>query len=321
MELLEGNSLASELRRKGALSIGRAARILIPVCDLLSKAHSAGIVHRDIKPDNIFLHRSEDGEVVKVVDFGIAKLMQASDSLDLKSLTATGGIIGTPDYIAPERFEDQPYDGRSDVYSLGVVLYETLSGRLPFQSFSGSLWELVRMRLTQEPRPLNEIDPNIPEEMQAIVMRALAKDPNRRPTAKELGEQFLTASGIESGIMISSGLKSMESVSSMLEENGKEPIFNEKPNRTGLTADGLQQIEKFLCSLLDVEYSTRQIEEKDEKDLLSVERWQRIENIFYSVVEMEPSRRAEFLDNACRDDPTLRRKIEALIEADQQAKL
>src|SRR4029079_102266 len=143
--------------------------------------------HRDIKPDNIFLHRGEKGEVVKVVDFGIAKLMEVSASLDIKDLTAVGRILGTPAYIAPERFEGEAYDGQADIYSLGVMLYEMLCGRLPFQSDARGLLGLARIYLQREPISLREINPLIPEAIEAVVVKTLEKEPDRRPTAKELG--------------------------------------------------------------------------------------------------------------------------------------
>src|SRR5204863_6777883 len=109
-----------------------------------------GIIHRDIKPDNIFLHQSSEGEIIKVLDFGIAKLM--GEEWGAESLTGTGSFIGTPTYMAPERLGNNPYDGKSDVYSLGVMLYEMLCGRVPFYSSEGP-WQTVVMHLTVKPIP------------------------------------------------------------------------------------------------------------------------------------------------------------------------
>src|SRR5262249_14822296 len=153
----------------------------MPICSVLEKAHAAGIVHRDIKPDNIFLHQSLEGEIVKVVDFGIAKLMGASSDLDIKDLTATGRIIGTLSYMSPERFQGKPYDGRSDVYSLGVMVYQMLCGKLPFSAEEGGYAAVMMQHLMQTPPPLRKINPNISEEIEAVVMRALEKDPINRP--------------------------------------------------------------------------------------------------------------------------------------------
>jgi serine/threonine protein kinase len=207
MELLEGRTLAGELREKGRLSPARCAQILLPVCDALNKAHSAGIVHRDIKPDNIFLHQTREGEVVKVVDFGIAKLLGETNSLGMNSLTATGGLLGTPAYMSPERLANDPYDGRADVYSLGILLYQMLSGSIPYKSSDGSFWAIVVMHLKEQPQPLRKINPSIPEEVEAVVMHAMEKDPKKRPTAKELAQEFAMAVGIQLSVLSSGSFK------------------------------------------------------------------------------------------------------------------
>jgi ligand-binding sensor domain-containing protein len=197
MELLEGQTLSSELRSKGRLLPVRCAEIILPICDVLSKAHAAGIIHRDIKPDNIFLHQTPEGEVVKVVDFGIAKLLDDVTSMDVHSLTAAGRMIGTPAYIPPERLDDKPYDGRADVYSLGVMIYQMLCGQLPFQTSDGSFGALIYMHLTKKPKALREVNPDISEEVEKVVMRALAKDPEIRPNAKEFAQELTEALGIQ----------------------------------------------------------------------------------------------------------------------------
>jgi ligand-binding sensor domain-containing protein len=191
MELLEGHSLADELHEAGKISVRRCIEILLPVCNVLAEAHRAGIIHRDIKPDNIFLHKTKDGEVVKVLDFGIAKLLDQETGDTLK-LTVGGGVIGTLTYMSPERLSKSPYDGRSDVYSLGIMMYEMLCGHVPFDPDWDGLAAVVMMHLKEDPEPLRALDPDIPEEMEAIVFRALTKDPNKRPTAEEL-ERLLTS--------------------------------------------------------------------------------------------------------------------------------
>ncbi|MGE0550517.1 MAG: response regulator [Kofleriaceae bacterium] len=131
MELLDGNSLEHEMAR-GPTPFVRCAEILAPVCEALATAHAAGIVHRDIKPANIFLHRGPNGEVPKVLDFGIAKFI--GDSTTDQHMTLDGSLVGTPAYMAPERFTNQPYDGKSDVYAVGVLLNQMICGALPFPS-------------------------------------------------------------------------------------------------------------------------------------------------------------------------------------------
>lgn len=197
MELLEGRSLAEEIESQGRLPVARARRIAADVCDVLAAAHDAGIVHRDVKPSNVFLHQAKGDEQVKVIDFGIAKLMDA-DSAVLDSAgarrTATGVIVGTPAYMAPERLNGDAYDGRADVYGVGVLLYEMLTGRLPFESKATGNWSLAMMiGLTEPPLP-SSVEPTVPRELDDIVRRALSKSPDERPSAPELA-RLLRARG------------------------------------------------------------------------------------------------------------------------------
>jgi serine/threonine protein kinase/ligand-binding sensor domain-containing protein len=197
MELLNGCSLFKELQLKKALSAKRTAEILVPVCAALVKAHSAGIIHRDIKPENIFLHRTLEGEVVKLVDFGIAKLIYPTSSMDFNNLTASGMVVGTPVYMAPERFSAGSYDEKVDIYSLGVMLYQMLTGYLPFEQKDSNIYSLILMHAKKMPPPLRTIKDNIPEAVEAVVMKALEKDPKKRPSAGELAHDFALAAGIE----------------------------------------------------------------------------------------------------------------------------
>ncbi|MCS6884307.1 MAG: protein kinase [Acidobacteriota bacterium] len=196
MELLNGHTLKQELRQKTRLPLARALQIILPVCNVLSVAHAAGVIHRDIKPDNIFLHTSSEGEeIVKVVDFGIAKIVGEVVDLDMQDLTVAGRIVGTPVYMSPERLSNQSYDGKSDVYSVGIMLYQMLSGQLPFFSREKDLLSIAMLHLTKEPPRLREIVPDIPPAIEQVVLLALAKDPAKRPTAKELMELLVKASG------------------------------------------------------------------------------------------------------------------------------
>ena len=186
MELLIGRTLADELRERSPLPLSRCIQIIVPVCDVLIEAHAAGIVHRDVKPDNVFLHRTRSGEVIKVLDFGIAKLLEGSTDRDAPMVTGGGAFVGTPTYMAPERLRQGSYDGRSDVYSVGVMLYQMLTGRPPFESPSQSYLEIVLGHLNQAPLPLRERRPSIPESVSQVVMHTLEKDPQSRPTARQL---------------------------------------------------------------------------------------------------------------------------------------
>ncbi len=184
MELLQGRSLDQLLRSRGAISPRRAIEISIPVCDVLAEAHSLGIIHRDIKPQNIFMHTDRRGEVIKVLDFGIAKLVGDADLQ--QQLTIEGNSVGTPAYMAPERFTNEPYDGRTDVYSLAISLYEMLTGRTPFAGADGNFFKLIRMHVVERPKALLALKPNILLRLNDIVMQALAKKCPDRPTASEM---------------------------------------------------------------------------------------------------------------------------------------
>ena len=188
MELLDGRSLDAEIARSAPMPPARCAEIVLPLCAVLAEAHEVGILHRDIKPANVFLHRTRIGETVKILDFGIAKLADVG-----QSLTVEGGIVGTPAYMAPERFRGAVLDGKSDVYSLGVMLYQMLSGRLPFDAPDADLLAVAMMHLNEEPPPLRS---GVPPSVEGVVRAALVKDPARRPGARELGAALASATGI-----------------------------------------------------------------------------------------------------------------------------
>lgn len=191
MELLQGHTLTDELRSTSRLSLSRTLKILIPVCDALGYAHSVGVIHRDIKPDNIFINQSPEGEVVKVLDFGIAKLIGAESGVIAgEQLTGTGLIVGTPAYMPPERLSGKPYDGRADVYSIGIIMFQMITGHLPFAEAQNSLWELILAHTTREIPSLRAYTENIPEELETLVYSALAKAPESRPSARELAHQL-----------------------------------------------------------------------------------------------------------------------------------
>lgn len=191
MELLQGQSLLQLMRESAPLSAERCAEILDPICDVLTESHALGIIHRDIKPGNIFLHQGRGGqEVVKVVDFGIAKL--AGDAAVSQNLTIDGGIIGTPAYMAPERLTGRKYDGRSDVYSLGVMLFEMLAGKPPFSGTTDPM-SLAFMHVQKPPPPLRSIRPEVSPGIEAVVMQTLEKDHRLRPSAELLARKFRRA--------------------------------------------------------------------------------------------------------------------------------
>jgi serine/threonine-protein kinase len=171
MELLAGESLATRIEREGRLALRDACWIAHEILAVLDAAHRQGVVHRDLKPENVFLTRS--GRTV-VLDFGVAKLLDASGGA---GLTSTGASLGTPAYMAPEQIKGGAIDARTDLYALGVVLYEMIAGRRPF---FGSDFEVFSAHCDRNPAPPRAWFPEISEELQSIVLTALAKAPERR---------------------------------------------------------------------------------------------------------------------------------------------
>jgi serine/threonine-protein kinase len=176
MEYLEGLTLGEAMDADGGLAFEDAIGIAVRVAAALSAAHAAGVVHRDLKPDNVFLVRAEEGWFVKVLDFGIAKVMHSS-----QKLTAVGSVIGTPHYMSPEQATGARTDERTDIYSLGVILYEMACGKVPFDAESPLA--VISMQVTDEPAPLRKRMPQgrtLPQGFEAVVMKCLAKDPHER---------------------------------------------------------------------------------------------------------------------------------------------
>ena len=180
LEYVEGKSLRELLDEGGPLAPEVAAHIAEQIADALSAAHAAGIVHRDLKPDNVMLiQRDADSHFVKVLDFGIAKIELGGTQ---SQLTQMGSVFGTPEYMAPEQASGTPVDARADLYTLGIILYEMLTGRTPFAA--DDLVVILTRQMTAEPALLPpEIDPSLA----ALVMHLLVKDPDQRPqTAGEV---------------------------------------------------------------------------------------------------------------------------------------
>ncbi|WAS95853.1 serine/threonine protein kinase [Nannocystis punicea] len=176
MEYLEGEDLKSVLKRERVLPWERARDIILQVCAALAAAHAHGLVHRDLKPDNIYLIRQGEQELVKVLDFGIAKIIsEAGDEM-----TQTGVLLGTPEYMSPEQAQDEPLDGRSDIYAMGVLMFRMFTGRLPFRA--KAFMAVLGMHMQQPPPRPSEVDPNHPvsERQEAIILRCLAKKPEDR---------------------------------------------------------------------------------------------------------------------------------------------
>ena len=191
MEWVDGRTLAQEIRR-GGMPLERLFEVAIPLADALAAAHEQGIVHRDLKPQNVMVTA---GGRVKVLDFGIAKLRASQEDQgagskdDLTNLTGAGKILGTAPYMAPEQLMGDPVDARSDLFSLGVVLYEMATGRRPFPGTAPA--EVIAAILRDEPRPVSELNPALPRHLGRIVGRCLQKDPRRRfQTALDLRNEL-----------------------------------------------------------------------------------------------------------------------------------
>jgi serine/threonine protein kinase len=184
MEYLEGRTLGERLQA-GDLALADFPPLLAQICDALDAAHSESIVHRDLKPENIWIVEPKRGRpFVKLLDFGIAKLLSAGE----QSTTQTGMVMGTPQYMSPEQCHGRAVDHRTDIYALGVILYQIWTGRLPFR---GEVFvEILTKQLTQVPeRPSTHA--TLPPALDELIMRCLAKEPEARPqSARELGEEL-----------------------------------------------------------------------------------------------------------------------------------
>jgi serine/threonine-protein kinase len=187
MEFVPGEDLKSFIRRSGQLAVGTAIRIVKQVCEGLTEAHRLGIVHRDLKPSNIMIDKEGN---VRIMDFGIAR------SLKAKGITGAGVMIGTPEYMSPEQVEGKEVDQRSDIYSLGVILYEMMTGRLPFQ---GDTPFTIGMKHKGEtPQNPKELNTHISDDLDRVIMRCLEKDKEKRH--QSAGEVRSELESIEKGI-------------------------------------------------------------------------------------------------------------------------
>ncbi len=197
MELLTGEDLSVRIKKRRRLPEAQAAAICVDVTSALAYAHELGVVHRDIKPSNVMMCAGSMAESAKILDFGIAKILERSSTdggaQELTSfdsgLTVAGMLMGTPRYIAPEQALGGDIDARADLYSLGVVLYQLVTGVVPFD---GDLLEIVERQVRQPPRPPSQIVPELNREMERLILDLLEKSPARRPSsAREVRDRLL----------------------------------------------------------------------------------------------------------------------------------
>jgi serine/threonine-protein kinase len=190
MELLEGESLSAKLRREGKLKPAIGVNIARQMCAALHVAHSAGIIHRDLKPANVMLiDRGGHTDYVKVLDFGVAKSYTPDQQTQL---THTGMLVGTVEYMAPEQIMGRVVDGRTDIYSLGIVMYRMFAGKAPFRD--GGVPALIHAHLNVFPKPMTDTAPEIPGALDRVILRCLAKAPEQRyESMEELGRALVSA--------------------------------------------------------------------------------------------------------------------------------
>lgn len=207
MEFVDGKPLADVIINDGRMPAPRVDHIMKQICGSLHEAHEKGIIHRDLKPENVVLtERAGEVDFVKVLDFGIAKRSDAADQAREQKLTQAGTVLGTPPYMSPEQFTGAELDRRSDIYSLGVMAYEMITGTLPFKA--NTAWEWATQHMTAQPFPFErttgEFAAQIPAAMKQAVLRALSKNrDHRQPTTKEFYREL--ASGQTSSIGATAG--------------------------------------------------------------------------------------------------------------------
>lgn len=195
MEFLEGETLQDLVDRNGPLEVERALHIANQVVSALVRAHEVGVVHRDLKPDNIMLvERGDESDFVKVLDFGIARVRMGEETPEL---TKTGAVFGTPSYMSPEQAAGDPIDHRTDLYSIGSLLFEMLTGRRVFEAERGA--QVMAMHVSNEPPSPSEFAPNeIAADLEALILELLEKNPDDRPqTADELHRRLLALDQVE----------------------------------------------------------------------------------------------------------------------------
>jgi serine/threonine protein kinase/FixJ family two-component response regulator len=190
MEFLNGKPLSRHLDQK-AHTPERCIEIALPISDAIAFAHQNRVIHRDVKPENIYLHNSQFGEVPKLIDFGLVKLGATAEDTGDAITTLRGHVLGTVSYMAPERFREKPYTGLVDVYGLGITMYEILTGRPPYASKKAPI-EIAKAHLYDKIPSIRERFPYVPIELENLVLATLEKDPQKRPSALEVAQRLFS---------------------------------------------------------------------------------------------------------------------------------
>jgi len=238
MEFVDGKALA-DVVQQGPMSADRVVKIMRQVCGALDEAHMQGVIHRDLKPENIVLtNRAGEIDFVKVLDFGIAARTESADAAKEAKLTQQGMVLGTPPYMSPEQFTGKALDARSDIYSLAVMSYELLTGKLPFEA--DTPWQWATQHMTAQPIPFEVSAPakNLPEGMRKAILKGLSKEREQRPaTAREFftelsdgGRMTVEANPAETAAAARTGTAAMDAVPAFASNPAQAAPYGASPH-------------------------------------------------------------------------------------------
>jgi serine/threonine-protein kinase len=224
MELINGISLQEVLKKETTIDFTRAVKMMHQVCLAVDAAHQKAIIHRDLKPDNILiLDYGTPAEKVKVIDFSIAKMKESGKD---PNLTSAGVVVGTPQYISPEQAQGLELDSRSDIYSLGIILYQMLTGNVPFTGKTSAM--LLMQHIQAKPKPPREVKPEIPLKLEAVILKALSKQAkDRQQTAAELAKELEDA--LAAPVAAAATATSSQTMSREDNKSAKETVTSPPP--------------------------------------------------------------------------------------------